>query len=150
MTPQQTSSRSVVPSDQAPARDEDFATELTPCLTLVAPVGMTKGERTMWLHAAARALDGIPLDLLRKGCAAALLMADHPRNIVSNIYQAIKDDLPHRRSGARTEPRPLPLPRPDETEEERQERLQVRDLMAGLGKRLAARATEQQAYPKGR
>jgi hypothetical protein len=139
-----------VPFDQAPARDEDLATELTPCLTLVAPAGMTKGERTLWLHAAARALDGIPLDLLRKGCDAALKLADHPSKIVATIYRTIEPDLERRRREAGIAPRPLPLPRPDETEEERQERLEVRDLMAGLGKRLAARATEQQAYPKGR
>lgn len=63
----------------------DFATELVPCLSLTSGVGMKAEDQRIWLNAAYKALADVPLDLLQRGCAAAMRTADHPSKIVPAI-----------------------------------------------------------------
>lgn len=63
----------------------DFATELVPCLSLTSGVGMKAEDQRIWLNAAYKALADVPLDLLKRGCAAAMRTADHPSKIVPAI-----------------------------------------------------------------
>jgi hypothetical protein len=71
------------------ATKDDFRTELTSCLTLVVPSGMSREDRREWLLAAWATLRDIPADLLRRGCAAARKQADHPAKIVPAIMAEI-------------------------------------------------------------
>ena len=67
-----------------PASKQDFAAELTACLSLVAPVGMGEDERKDWLRAAC-----IPSDLLSRGCAVARRFCDHHAKIVPAILNEV-------------------------------------------------------------
>lgn len=73
------------------ANAEQFGCALTPCLSLVAPTGMTEADREDWLRAAWVTLDGIPADLLDIGCAHARKVCDHPAKVVPAILTAIQD-----------------------------------------------------------
>jgi len=68
-----------------PATKAEFAAALTPCLSLVAGVGLKGDERREWLHAAYIALGDMPVDLLKRGTHAAMRTADHPSKIVPAI-----------------------------------------------------------------
>lgn len=72
----------------APASTADFRTQLTACLTLVAPTGMTPEDRQEWLRAAWGTLKDIPPDLLEAGCERARETCDHPSKIVPAIIKA--------------------------------------------------------------
>lgn len=95
-----------------PATRDDFRDQLTACLALVAPSGMSDGERRDWLLSAWDALRDIPADLLERGCRAARLSADHPAKIVPAIMAEVEDNLKWRRESARSaaEYRALPAP----------------------------------------
>lgn len=80
-----------------PASNEDFRNELTACLVLTVPTGMTQDERNTWLRAAWATLSHLPVDLLRKGCAAARRGADHPSKIVSIILKETEAELAGRK-----------------------------------------------------
>lgn len=69
----------------APATRELFAVELTACLALVVPVGMTEEARREWLSVAWQTLRHLPSDLLSAGCIEARKTADHPSKIVPTI-----------------------------------------------------------------
>ncbi|MBB5709319.1 hypothetical protein [Sphingomonas xinjiangensis] len=84
----------------APASTADFRTQLTACLTLVAPTGMTPEDRTEWLRAAWGALKDIPPDLLEAGCELARETCDHPSKIVPAIIKAT-DQVWRKRKGDR-------------------------------------------------
>lgn len=68
-----------------PATREEFAVELTACLALVVPVGMTEEARREWLAVAWQTLNHLPSDLLSAGCLEARKTADHPSKIVPAI-----------------------------------------------------------------
>ena len=70
-----------------PASTEDFRNELTACLTLVAPVGMTEEAKRDWLAVAWGTLRHLPADLLKRGCAVARERCDHPSKIVPTIAE---------------------------------------------------------------
>lgn len=72
-----------------PASEDDFRRELTACLALSAASGMGEDDRTEWLRAAWGTLNGLPADLLQRGCNAARLKADHPSKIVPAIVEEI-------------------------------------------------------------
>lgn len=84
-----------------PADDCEFVSILTPCLQLVAPVGMTLDAQDTWFEAARLALAEMPADLLRRGAKAAMSEADHPAKIVPAIMRAVGDDLAWRRRNQR-------------------------------------------------
>jgi hypothetical protein len=50
---------------------------------------MTGDERRTWLSVARETLKGIPEDLLRRGCEAARLKADHPAKIIPAIIREV-------------------------------------------------------------
>lgn len=118
--PQAASSKGAASEELRPADDVEFITILTPCLQLVAPVGMGEGDRDTWFEAARLALIDIPADLLRRGARAALTSADHPSKIVPAIMREIADSLKARRNvgaaevaiweGADNRPTALPAP----------------------------------------
>lgn len=70
-----------------PASDDEFLRELTGCLILVAPSGMSDDDRTEWLIAARATLQDIPADLLARGASVARKYCDHPSKIVATIIR---------------------------------------------------------------
>lgn len=123
-------------TDLAPVSRAEFIAELTPCLELVAPVGMDEDSRYTWFNAAARALDGIPIALLKRGAAAAMAKADHPSKIVPAIMAEVSKDWDWRRRHASHCPPPaFEQPAREIGEEERAE---VAALMDGLVRKLSA------------
>lgn len=80
-----------------PATTDDFREQLTSCLILCAPTGMTKDDRQEWLRTAWATLSDLPSDLLREGCAEARKHADHPAKIVPIIMRTVGDAMRMRR-----------------------------------------------------
>jgi hypothetical protein len=121
--------------DLVPVNREEFIPVLLPCLQLVAPVGMGLEEQDLWFEAAYKALDGIPIALLKRGAEAAMRKADHPAKIVPAIHAEIGETWNWRKT---VKPRPMPaLPAPVETDDERREREEVAKLMGDLAKKLS-------------
>ncbi|HEX8553186.1 MAG TPA: hypothetical protein VF695_00630 [Sphingomonas sp.] len=105
-------------SDDAPklVSDEAFVRHLTPCLTLVSGVGMTREERSTWMDAAWLALNQFTEAEIKLGAAGAMRQADHPSKIVATIVRTIAAEResryqPHAPSIAR----PVALPAPGDT-----------------------------------
>lgn len=118
----------------------EFAAELTPCLALTSGVGMSPDDQRTWLNAAYKALDGIPIKLLKRGAAAAMAKADHPSKIVPAIMVEVREDWDWRkRHAAARQPQPATpmLDRHDVSPEERKE---VGAMMRSLVQRLEASA----------
>lgn len=94
-----------------PASSETFRNELTACLALVAPVGMTEEAKRDWLAVAWGTLKHLPPDLLSRGCMVARQTCDHPSKIVPTIVAETDKAMEMRRDVARytfpmlTEPR---------------------------------------------
>lgn len=93
-----------------PATSEQFAAELTACLALVAPVGMTEESRREWLSVAWQTLKHLPPDILASGCGAARMTCDHPSKIVPAITAETKDWMELRYANARSAPSQTALP----------------------------------------
>jgi hypothetical protein len=74
-----------------PASNVEFRNELTACLALTAPAGMTEEGRGEWLAVAWETLKHLPPDLLAMGCRKARETCDHPSKIVPAIVEATKD-----------------------------------------------------------
>ena len=97
-----------------PATREQFGVELTACLALVVPVGMTEEARREWLSVAWATLKHLPSDLLAAGCIEARKTADHPSKIVPAIIGYAEPRLENRKRLERDYPaRPLRLAAPD-------------------------------------
>lgn len=94
-----------------PATREQFAVELTACLALVVPVGMTEEARREWLSVAWQTLKHLPADLLSVGCMEARKTADHPSKIVPAIAGYAEERLAARKRLDRDYPVALPAPR---------------------------------------
>lgn len=94
-----------------PASSTVFRNELTACLALVVPVGMTEEARREWLAVAWGTLKHLPADMLARGCEAARATCDHPSKIVPTIIAETKDWLEIRRRSA-AEPSQPCLPPP--------------------------------------
>jgi len=127
-------------NDLDPVSRAEFANEMTPCLALTSGVGMTAADQRVWLSAAYRALDGIPIALLKRGCDAAMKTADHPSKIVPTIIKEIRADWDWRKKFAKpTRPalETLEAPTPEISAEER---ANVSQSMATLLARMAATA----------
>lgn len=102
----------------APASAESFRNELTACLALVVPVGMTEEGRREWLLAAWEAVGHLPEDLLTPAAKKARQQADHPSKIVPIIIaeaEAIREERAKRAAFDSNNPDPSRLlagPRP--------------------------------------
>lgn len=97
-----------------PATNTQFRDELTACLVLVAPVGMTEEAKAEWLSVAWATLKHLPPDLLAAGCFEARKTADHPSKIVPAIIGYAEERLETRKRIARDYGPALPAPeRPD-------------------------------------
>lgn len=123
-------------TDLIPVNRAEFAIELTPCLALVGGIGMGAEDRREWLNAAFRALDGIPIALLKRGAAAAMVTADHPSKIIPAIMAEVSRDWDWRRRNATARPLGEIAQAPAEISET--ERSEVAALMANLVKKLEA------------
>lgn len=126
-------------TDLVPVSRAEFAAELTPCLALVSGVGMSQSDQRVWLNAAYKALDGIPIALLKRGCAAAMRTADHPSKIVPAILAEVRETWAWRRNAASPVMRAALAPHA-ETDERRAEKREISGLMDDLVKRLSAAA----------
>ena len=80
-----------------PATPTEFRNELTACLTLVAPSGMSEDDRREWLRVAWGALSHLPADLIGRGCRVARQKCDHPAKIVPTIMAEVKEEWERRR-----------------------------------------------------
>jgi len=99
-----------------PATSEEFRNELTACLILVAPVGMTEEARGEWLAVAWQTLKHLPADVLAYGCAKAREACDHPAKLVPAIVRETEEMMRWRRDSVRSEGGTVPqalLPEPE-------------------------------------
>jgi hypothetical protein len=68
-----------------PATPEQAALNLSRCLTLSAPTGMSLDDRTEWLMVASDMIGHIPASLLEEACKHAGKVCDHPAKIIPAI-----------------------------------------------------------------
>jgi hypothetical protein len=94
-----------------PATSDHFRNELTACLALVAPVGMTEENRRDWLAVAWGTLKHLPADILTAGCQAAREKCDHPSKIVPTIIAETKERMSWRQPTVYEQPQ-LTGPKP--------------------------------------
>ena len=73
-----------------------FRNELTACLALTAPAGMTEESRREWLAVAWDTLKDVPPSDLQIGARAARKKCDHPAKIVPTILAEIEAAFPWR------------------------------------------------------
>lgn len=97
-------------SELQPADRETFGTELTACLALVVPVGMSEEARREWLSVAWITLQHLPPDLLARGCKVAREKCDHPSKIVPTVLEATAEEMRWRRNHAPSSYVSLPAP----------------------------------------
>jgi hypothetical protein len=126
--------------DLRPATAEQFRDELESCLALVAPVGMDEAARAEWLAVAWATLQRLPADLLKRGCQAARMKADHPSKIVPIITDETDAALARRREDvSRSGPRQLAPPPPQDVMSRRGQPMSEADtdklngILEGLG-----------------
>lgn len=81
-----------------PASVDDFRRELTACLALCAPAGFDERTRQEWLRTAWATLQGVPADLLVRGCRVARTYCDHPSKIVPTIMREVEEPWKNRKS----------------------------------------------------
>jgi hypothetical protein len=89
-----------------------FRNELTACLALTAPAGMTEEGRRDWLAVAWDTLKDLPPDILAIGARAARKKCDHPSKIVPTIIAETEQQM-RWRSEARYDQPQLPGPKQD-------------------------------------
>lgn len=100
-------------SGLTPATPTEFRNELTACLALVAPVGMSEEARGEWLAVAWQTLKHLPADILASAARKARETCDHPAKVVPAIFRESEEWMAIRRRMARyDEPQPEALPRP--------------------------------------
>lgn len=78
-----------------------FRNELTACLALVAPVGMTEESRGEWLAVAWDTLKHLPPDILAIGAKKARQKCDHPAKVVPAIIAETEQMMSWRRQSER-------------------------------------------------
>lgn len=96
-----------------PADSTHFRNELTACLALVAPAGMTEENRRDWLAVAWGTLRHLPADLLSQGCAEARKTCDHPSKLVPTIIEATRESMNFRNDVVRDSGPQFRLAEPD-------------------------------------
>jgi hypothetical protein len=89
-----------------------FRNELTACLALVAPAGMSEENRRDWLTVAWDTLRHIPPDILASGARKAREKCDHPAKIVPTIIAETADAMRRRRDNDNWD-RSVALPAPE-------------------------------------
>lgn len=120
--------------------------ELTRCLTLCAPSGMTTAERGLWLAAAWAEVADIPEAAFLDATAKARKLVDHPAKLVPAIIRESQDfaDILHkrlRREEAQWANRNAPRLKDQKTPEPwEQDREEVAEMMAKLTRKLKASA----------
>lgn len=67
--------------------------QLSACLALVRPVGMTEGETMDWLAVAADAVGHIPPHILESGCRRARTKCTHHSQVVPAIIEETRADM---------------------------------------------------------
>jgi hypothetical protein len=87
-----------------------FRNELTACLALVVPSGMTGAAKRDWLAVAWETLKHIPPDILKNGARKARETCDHPAKIVPAIIAATADSMRLHRERKVDERQALPPP----------------------------------------
>lgn len=116
-----------------PANADDFRNELTACLTLVAPVGMSEEAKRDWLAVAWGTLRHLPPDLLRRGCEKARMTCDHPSKIVPAILAETEQGMKWRREIAEQDGhRPLAIGKPNYCSPE-----EAREILKAFGLKRA-------------
>ena len=93
-----------------PASGTQVRDELTACLALVAPAGMSQESRGEWLASAWATLGHLPADLLALGCRKARETCDHHARIVPVVIAETRYALERRREAEREAGRPA-IPR---------------------------------------
>jgi hypothetical protein len=111
----QTEHRSHSPSDEERHKMR-FASILSPCLSLVAPISMTDADRKSWLQAAYIALKHVPFDLLEQGAKVALSTCSSTSKIVPTILDEIS--VPLRWRTEHQNDKPLRLAAPSKVKDE--------------------------------
>lgn len=96
-------------SERQAAGPTDMARLLTPCLTLVAPVGMDGEQQATWAAAAFKALEGYSVREIEAGAQVAMRKADHPSKIVPLIVKEIEAMGEYSRD-TRARPEPIRAP----------------------------------------
>lgn len=81
-----------------PAPTGFLIAQLSACLALVRPVGMTERETEDWLAVAAETLGDIPIDLLEEGAREARDTCTHHAQIVPTIRKTVKERVESRRA----------------------------------------------------
>ncbi len=99
-----------LPCSARPATSDQFRNELTACLALVVPVGMTEESRREWLTVAWGTLKHLPPDALLVGCKAARETCDHPSKIVPAILKATEQMMSWKRGSSNPAHVALPAP----------------------------------------
>lgn len=127
------------PFDVVAVDRREFIPVVLPCLQLVAPVGMSGEEQDLWFEAAFKALDGIPIGLLKRGAMHAMRVADHHSKIVPAINKEVGESWDRRRRNAAPLVHPALVDR-SHKKSERQERPEVGALMTELLRKLEAKA----------
>lgn len=108
------SARQHEPPSRCSAPDDrtTFRNELTACLALTAPVGMTEEAKRDWLAVAWDTLKHIPADILESGARKARLKCDHPSKIVPTIIAETSEAIGRRSRMSEWDSRPRALPGP--------------------------------------
>jgi len=133
------SQREADPFDVVAVDKNEFSAVMLPCFQLVAAVGMSNEEKQLWAAAAFKALDGIPIGLLKRGAMHAMRVADHHSKIVPAIIKEVGDSWDRRKRNAAPLVHPALVDRSHE-KSEREERAEVGALMSELLRKLESKA----------
>lgn len=121
--------------DISPAPTKVAVAELSACLTLVAPSGMTGNDRSEWLKVAHMTLRDMPADLLSRGCEKARQTCRFPSEIVPAILHELEYAWPNRQERIRAANRPRlcsPPPAPQTPAIEYVDPAEVRKLLKSI------------------
>lgn len=89
--------------------DNEFVyAQLSACLALVRPVGMTENETMDWLAVAADCLSDLPDDILETGCRIARRKCTHHSQIVPTVIGETEELMRWRKMSANTPLRLVP------------------------------------------
>jgi hypothetical protein len=131
-----------LPENLRPMPLPDLMLALTPCLQLVAPVGMSVDDKASWFEAAQMALSHLPADMVRDAAVKAMRQADHPSKIVPIIIRETKDWYETRKSYSDIANKFQALPAPNKDNRSPSERKSIGDAMSKLVAKMQATAPD--------
>lgn len=137
----------------APPSMEEVMAELSRCLRLTVPAGMTQADRLEWLLVAVPEVEAISRCEFFDRCAHARKTADHPAKIVPEIHKfkplsfASAGWYRRRLSELRGQWDNRNAPRIEQREASEDERREIAVGMAELVKELEAKARQQMEAP---